>query len=300
MKLKTSEFDTETTGLNPETCKILSLGFIHNILNLDIDKNDIMKVTKDEEERFYTLINWRLLEDGSFHNFSIPQVTIDIHGITDNEMIKNGIHPLLAFNNLYESLKNFENIDNQKFDIICAFNLPFDVNMMRSNLIFLLDYYSKVKIENNEIKFNGNTYDLTLLTNNIKDLLSIFTKKTKEDGLRRIVDENKENSNIYFIDSLIIDRIFHFMDDDFNKIHHNLEDVGLRYGLGKNQDAHNAMGDTIRLVDVLQKQIEECYNNHGGLLVNTQEFENRLLNKYINDSKRFDKEQLDYFGEKWG
>ena len=296
MKLRVSEFDTETTGLKPGSCYILSLGFIHNVFDLTENKDKKLNVTNEKEVRFYNLINWRLLEDSSFKNFSIPQATIDVHGITDEEMVKNGIHPLIAFNNLYKSFFDFEN-ENGRLDIICAFNLPFDVNMMRSNIIFLLNFYLKSEhcVQNNEFIYNGETYDMTELLSNLQKLLDLFTKHTKKDGLRTVVDEEKSNSYVYFIDSLIIDRIFHYMDDDFNKIRHNLEDVGLRYGLGENKDAHNAMGDTIRLVDVFRYQIAECHDK--GITVNSKDFENRLVNKYINECKRFEKEQLDYFGE---
>ena len=287
-------FDTETTGLKPQSCHVLTLGFVNVTFEVEFtnDNADEIKVNIINQEKFYSLSNWRLVE--KFSNLCIPQATIDVHGITDEEMVKNGIHPLVSFSELYEFLKDYE-ARNGHLDIICAFNLPFDINMIRSNLLFLIDYYTvnslTPNLESNRVKY----------LQNCNSLLRLFTKTTMTDphDKRRTivnVDNCVDNLATFFVDSLVIDRIFHYH-DDFNKISHNLEEVGLRYGLGSNQNAHNAMADTERLVLVFQKQLEELYNEQNKLTVTNQTFENRLINKFINDNNRWKTKQLDYFGE---
>lgn len=253
-------FDTETTGLKPEIHHIISLGFI------------FWDSETGKMERFYQLLNWGLI----FPQFSIPESTIQVHGITNEFLRRNGVHPVKAFAQLYDFIYDNCIEDGGGFDHCVAFNLPYDQNMVRSNLQYLVENVHKfVCASNYQEEFDDDA-------NKCGMLLEIFTKDPDH------LDENP----ILFIDSLIIDRIFHF-DDDFNKVHHNLEEVGLRYGLGANQDAHNAMGDTERLVKVYEKQLEEL--SSLGISVD-QKFETRLVNKYVNDNLKYDKKQLDYYG----
>lgn len=264
-------YDTETTGLNPEKSYIISLGFI------------FFDSETKETKRFYQLVNWKKV----FPNFNIPESTIAVHGITNEELSAKGIHPKNAFSNLFDFIlengyKDYKDHNNHIIDLNVAFNLPYDQNMMISNLKFL------TKLEgggdNNNRGNNSNIEDV-YIDSKLENLLSIFTKTYD--------NQSEVKNDILFIDSLVIDKIFHF-DDDFNKVRHSLEEVGLRYDLGKNLYAHNAMGDTERLLLVFQKQMEEL--NSLDVEIN-QKFENRLINKYINDGKIYSKKQLDYLGE---
>lgn len=218
--------------------------------------------TKEVKE-FYELINWKNI----LSNFYIPEDTIKVHKITEEFMEKEGLSPLQSMSNFYNFIKNF--IKDDVLDACVAFNLPYDLNMFISNIKYLKQYCENFDILDDDYS-------------NICNLLNLFSKS-----------ENSEN-NTLFIDSLIIDQIFHF-EVDGEKVRHDLDSVGQRYGLLSDPNAHNAIADTRRMFEVFKVQLNEIKEKN--IELNT-EFENRLFKKYKRNQDLWKKkDSLDYFGQ---
>lgn len=211
-------FDVETTGLNPRKSFILSIGAI-------LAKVDYDKATNIENKEFYGLINWKLINK----NFEIPEDTVKVHGLTQELLDKEGKHPVHLFGSFYDFLKE------NPIDIFCAFNLGYDQNMFRSNLLFMEDYLEK----------HINEYDIEFYEK-IKNLSNMFKKA--------YIDE-KVNKSIFF-DSMTYDKIFHFEVDGV-KVKHGLDAVGRRYNIPSDPNAHNAIADTRRLYEIFKIQLKE-------------------------------------------
>ena len=251
-------FDVETTGLKPEKDYTISIGV------------DMYNNITNKKENFYELLNWKLLN--GFKNFEIPEDTIKVHGITNEIMMKDGLNPIVVYSHLLNFILNFiKDSESKNMDVIVAFNLPFDLNMTKYNLKFLIDYCN-----------DTNNYE------NIKPYVDLVP------DLKELYDLFSKNDKNFFIDSLIVDRIFHF-EVEGEKVHHNLRDVGLRYGLEEDQNAHNAMSDTDRMLDIYKCQLNEIYER--GLSID-QKFEDRLKKKYdrIQTVVYKKKQSLDYLG----
>lgn len=248
-------FDVETTGLKPEKSFILSNGAI--IYNTE---------TKEISE-FYEVLNWKKIFG---NNFTIPEDVIKIHGITDEIMIKEGIHPLESMSNFYKFI-----IKNCNFvDVFVAFNIPFDLNMYVSNLKYLNEKYNVLK--------ESVTPEEILYVNNTNILLESIIKDSSSNSFKSL-----------FIDAMIIDQIFHF-EHDGEKVKHNLDNVGNRYLLFPDENAHNAIADTRRMLEIFKFQIKEI--KEKGLELN-QIFEDRLIKKYDRNQAYWGKtkaQSLDY------
>lgn len=251
-------FDVETTGLNPRKSHVISNGAI------------LYNTVSGETSEFYEVLNWK----NEVPNFSIPADTISVHGISEEIMQEEGIDPLQSFSNFYNFIDSFiqksiENGGSNKLDVCVAFNLPFDLNMYKSNLLYLNKKYC-----NNLMLANENT-------SNIVKLLDLFSKDYDEQS----------NDKPLFIDSLIIDQIFHF-EVDGEKVKHDLDSVGNRYGFESDPNAHNAIADTRRTLNVFKIQLEEI--KEKGLELDSQ-FEQRLIKKYNRIQEYYKKKSsLDY------
>lgn len=249
---KTMLFDVETTGLKPESSNILSIGAVI------IDREN-----KEPDKEFYAVLDWSDL----ISNFYIPEDTISVHGIDLNRMKKEGKRADLAFIDFFKFIEDNTGFGSESIlKSVVAFNLSFDMNMIRANLLSVLK----------------NRYSDNIQS--ISSLLKIFTK-----------DENDE---VLFIDSMTYDRLFNFEVDGV-KVRHNIEDVGRRYGLEENEDAHNALEDTKRLAELYKLQLSEM-KERG--LEEDSDLERRLINSYNRHQERFGKgrKYLDYLGLKVG
>lgn len=220
-------YDTETTGLDPRKSFVLSLGAI------------MYDDQTGETDEFYRMLNWNELEVGDFSQH-ISEDAFRVNGIS-NEMLKhNGISPIQVFSEFYDFLvSNLKSNDIKKSLNVCtAWNAPFDHNMLKSNLMFLQQY-------NRDFKTDGyNAYK-------VSELADAFTKSYRSSN-----NDNK----ILFIDSMLIDRIYHDTDASGNKLRHSLQAVGERYGIKEDENAHNAIADTRRLLEIwkiLQKEMQD-------------------------------------------
>ena len=255
-------FDVETTGLKPGKSYIVSNGVL-------IYNTETGKVSK-----FYEVLNWKMI----FPSFSIPEEVIKIHGISDEIMVNEGIHPLKSMSNFYKFIKDF--VADGMVDVFVAFNLPFDLNMYMSNLKYLNEKYS-----NSMNIVCGENYEDS---ENIVNLLGMITKGSNYSG------DGAKNS--LFIDSMIIDQIFHF-EFDGEKVRHHLDAVGNRYGLFSDPNAHNAMADTERMFKIFKIQMEEIAEK--GLALD-ETFEARLIKKYDRNQAYWGKskdQSLDYLAK---
>ena len=254
-------FDTETTGLNPKKSFILSIGAIM----YDSKTNNISE--------FYKVLNWKQI----MSNFYIPEDTIKIHGLTQDILDKEGEHPLKVMSDFITWIDDFVHSEdlNSNLDAIVAFNIPFDLNMMISNLKYLNEIYCP-NFEH-DFKFESNS----------KNLLYLLTRKYHEDI----------GSHPLIIDSLLIDRIFHF-EVDGEKVSHNLQAVGERYNIPEDPNAHNAIADTRRTLKVFKIQLEELKEKNIDI---NQDFETRLIKSFnrVQEYRGWNKkaDAVDYLAE---
>ena len=266
-------FDVETTGFKPQKDPILSIGAI-----LWNDKFDTT-------EEFYRLLDWTRVPGV---NLVIPESSISVHGITLETLRtdQHAYHPVSVFLQMSRWVKETVPEEDRGLHVINAFNSQFDVNMVRADLQWVLNRYVR---EEGPGGGYGDIDDISLTSEDIAALEMLYSAFTKREV------DGVPNGGVLFIDSMTLDRILHFEEDGI-KLTHNLEDVGLRYGLDPNEHAHNAMYDTRRLADVLKKQIEELHEM--GLTVD-QKLEDRIFRKYHRDAVRWgksEKEGEDYYG----
>lgn len=239
--------DTETSGLNPKKSFIISLGAVHYN-----DKND-------SQDEFYHLCNWKLI----YPNFTANS-TYHIHKITDEELQCYGLHPLDFFAKFYDFI-----IKNNYFDVLVAFNIPFDLNILMSNLLNL----------------SQNTKESSEQIEKIDELITL---------LRQCGNEKRK---FYVYDCMIYDRIFHF-EVNYRKPKHNLEDVGLRYGIPIDEFAHNSLADAKRTLQIYKNQLQELKQNN--ITINAH-LEQRFVKQFERNKDRWHKrntyENINYFAK---
>ena len=259
-------FDVETTGFDYNKSFILSIGAILY--------NDEVDVTSE----FYGLLNWLTVPAIKWNGTG----AVDVHGITEEVLQNdpNSAPPLVTIERMKQWLSNFMDQvapggepKQRSVQVLVAHNSSFDINMMRSNLMWLHNRY---------IGNDRPEEDLTEVTLNQKDsldmILRLFTRNT---------------SSAMLIDTLMFDRIFHFEEDGI-KLHHDLEEIGNRYGFGANEKAHDALCDTRRLLKIYMKMLEEM--NGKGIKLDA-EFEQRLASKWKRERERYGKKaKEDYWG----
>lgn len=244
-------FDTETTGLNPET----DLAFENGVILWDSETNKI--------KEFNQLINWKKI----YSKFTTAP-TYHIHHISDERVEEEGLHPLDSYSQFYKTINDFGHVD-----ILCAFNTAFDLNFYIANLKCLISYYSKNQEEDEEI------------LNKLDDCENLLKMLTSRD-----------NHLIY--DCMLYDRLYHF-EVDYVKVKHNLNDVGLRYNIPEDPNAHNALADTKRTFKIYQLQLKELYENDVDV---DKHLEFRFEKQYARDkakyaaNKKKNSKDLDYFG----
>lgn len=264
-------FDVETTGLKYNKDYVLSKGAI--LLNQESGRTS----------EFYELFDWTMVED---INFSIPEESIEIHGIDEYILIssENSYHPVKTISHLHRWIEDFMDENDEKdrsINGIVAFNSSYDISMMRSNLQWLSNKYP-VNEEPGGGYEDENISLSSLDIDRLNYILSLFTKY--------------ENGPL-FIDSRMIEVIFNFEKDGI-KLRHNLEEVGLRYGLGENEQAHHAIYDVRRLVEIFKRQLDLLESKS---IVMDKKFETRLAKKWQRENERFrNRGDEDYYGLKVG
>ena len=277
-------WDTETTGLDPSKAFIISNGSV-------LWNSETGKVSE-----FYEELNWFLILG---KNFTIPQATIDVHGITEEALQRNGIDPVTSMSNFYKWIKDF--CGDEKLNVCAAFNLPYDLNMFKSNLLLMVNvlkkrFYSNVDGSINENLSIENCEDENIKTRlqefeNVEKLLDLFSRSGDTYNIET------ESNKPLFIDSLIIDQIFHF-EVDGEKVPHNLDAVGNRYGFPTDPNAHNAIYDTRRTFEVFKLQLKELKEEHNIDILNPS-FEARLKRRYDRNQDYWKKSNgLDYFANR--
>ena len=220
-----------------------------------------------EVNKFYNLLNWKIILGDKF----TTQPTQHIHKISDEELIKDGIDPIDAFSDFYDFIHKYGG-----FEVAVAFNIAFDHNFYLSNFMYILDNIT-------ETRENCDKLD------KIQKLKDIFYKTYDLD----------DKNNIIFFDSMIYDRLYHF-EVDYVKVHHNLNDVGLRYNIPEDINAHNALADTERTLKIFKLQLEEMKENNIEI---DRHLEIRMIKKYIRDQAKYasskrknNSDNLDYLG----
>lgn len=256
-------FDVETTGFDYKSEFVISIGAI------------LWNDQDDSYDEFYELLDWTQVPD---IDFKIPESSFKVHGINVEtlKMDEHSYHPAYTIVHMYEWVQRFvSDRDDKCIGGIVAFNSSFDVNMMRSNLQWLANKY--VCEEGPGGGYHGEIDMTTLDIERLNHILAVFTKR----------------NSILFIDSMTLDRIFHYEEDGI-KVLHNLEDVGNRYGLDPNEHAHNAMYDTRRLADVFKMQIKEL--KQMGIPMDG-ELEKRIVHRWNIDQKNHgNHRKSDYYG----
>lgn len=257
-------YDTETTGLDPKKSAVLSLGAI------------LYDTETKESKEFYRVFDWTSLE---LISFEIPEAVSKINGITIEYLKENGISPIKGFCEFYEFLINNLSDVNENLDIVSAWNLPFDLNMIKSSLLFLRQY-------NKDYRTDAKS------SHQINRLIDIFTKNYRKNNVNHIL----------FIDPRILDKIYHPVDKDGNKLSHAQNAVSDRYGLKKNENAHNAIYDTRTLLEIWKIQYEELKSLNVSY---NSDLEDVCIIEYKNLQEEYKKKQgdnhysnneLDYFG----
>ena len=272
-------FDVETTGFKYDKDFVLSIGAV--LLNDDLGLS--RPITKD----FYTFLDWT----------QVPLIlwrgcgAVDVHGITE-ERLKNSpmsCHPVNAISKFVQFVSEFmDELDaqgvhtNRNVHAIVAHNSSFDVNMIRATLLFLQKRYATAGGTSLfDVKSGEAVQDVTFPQEDVYNL---------EKAVKLFC---KETSSAFFVDTLMIDRIFHFEEDGI-KLSHDLESIGLRYGLGENEEAHDALADTRRLKDIFLHHLQELA--HMGIQLD-KDFESRLAFKWKREKERFRENGTeDYFG----
>lgn len=258
-------YDTETTGLDPHISFIISLGAIVN----------------EDSNKFYSLINWkRINEKFSCEKGSAAVANaFSVHKITDAEL-QEAPHPIKAFSDFYSFIMRCTN--NEPLDCMCGFNITYDQNMMMSNLKFLSNFIEKLD------SFNTNDFDENDAENCLK--LQIMFEKSYN---------NVDNKTIFY-DCMVYDMIYHY-EVNFEKVKHNLNDVGLRYGFPEDENAHNALSDVERTLKIFLKQMEEL--DAEGITID-QNLEDRFIRVYNRNKEKYNanrtnikpENNLDYLG----
>lgn len=229
-------FDTETNGLRSKVDNAISIGgtFWNNQKEYVVGNGDF--------ERF---LNWKLIKK----NFTIPEDTIKVHGITMEILEAKGENPVKVYIDLYDCLISYQ------VEIINGFNLPFDLNMVYGDLDELIGL------------------GLDTVDRKLQKLLDLLTK-----------DKFNGENNLLFIDSLIIDRIFRATVDGL-KVRHSLADATSHYQI-VNEGAHDALFDTHATVQLVYKQIQDL-GSRG--IEFDDDLENRLIRKYIRSQEYYKK-----------
>ena len=158
--------DTETTGLipmNKNTKKIFEPEFLKEYEKARLVSICLILCDSDgiEKKRYYEIIKP--------NNFIIPQVVIDIHGITNEIAQEDGKDIMTIFENIKEYITDSS--------IIVAHNILFDINILLSELIRNEQFY---------------------LINEIKKKTHICTVK-----LTRYLDDKKRYKKLSFVYNML-------------------------------------------------------------------------------------------------
>jgi len=250
-------FDTETCGLRYGKDPILSVGAV------------LWDDVTDRKEEFYELWDWTRIP--GFH-LVIPEQVSSINGITVESLQADPLafHPVKAAAHLYRWLLDSLPEERWVLNGLVAWNSPFDINMMRSNLQWLVQQYP---LESERLAADGFADPITQQdVESLHNLLDLFTRF-----------RNGKPGNVLFVDALCLDRILHFEEDGI-KCRHDLESAGARYGLDPNQHAHNAIYDTLRLAAIFQCQLEELRKLHISM---DADLERRIERKFVHHASQY-------------
>lgn len=245
--------DTETNGFVYSQHSVISIG------------SKYWDDVSDKTEEQYLVLNWWLLDKG----WKLQKDALDVHGLTKETIEQEGEHPLFAMSHMWQAMKRFAQESGKgRFDVFVAHNSPFDLNMLRSTLTGLLQV-----IQNGGIKL---TPELQPAYMDCMALNDFLTRSGLEEGNAPLV-----------IDTVTLDRIMHYEVDGV-KVRHDLESIGLRYGLGANEHAHDAMYDTRRLFDIWKILLSEL--KEQGVPLNSA-LEGRLVRKWDRLKEQYGKKR---------
>lgn len=197
--MKVLLLDTETNGLKRDKDFVLSIG----ALIYDTKSKEVI-------DRLYTVLDWTQVTD----QIQIEQYITEINGFTIEKIKEEGIHPLESFDLLYDFMVKNEAL---RFQILGAFNLPFDYGILKSNALTI-----------NHKVFN--------LLNREYRHLSNF-----------VLFDSCHYDRMYHSG----------FNEDGTVIRHNMAAVGERYEIEDNGMAHNALADVEYLLEIFKKQFEE-------------------------------------------
>ena len=216
-------FDTETTGLNPFEDYIVSLAYeIYN---------DSEKLSSG-----YFILDWtKLVPD-----FKIKEAAYKINKISMDDVKNYGISPIIVFNSIYNDISSaMKQTKSNRINMI-AYNLPFDIGMMRANILRAI-YAITTHNPDDSYEKTAESYDDSVA------LMTIFNK---------FFDRNYYSDNFH-VPSRYIDALQLFACLHPDSIYHRMQDALKYYHIEDNENAHNAKYDVMSLVKIVEKQLEE-------------------------------------------
>lgn len=169
-------FDTETTGLprsrllNPMVFHLWPHIVQFSYIIYDTETNNVMKI-RDFIIR---------MPKGVI----IPDDSIQIHGITNEISKSSGVDICLAFEDFFEDIK--------RVDQVVGHNIVFDLNMLKIELLRIIDRQSSTKEEEDKKLFYKNIlYEITYVTNfrctmqETTEYCNLLTKGKKGDTYKK-------------------------------------------------------------------------------------------------------------------
>ena len=257
--------DTETNGLKFERHHAIQIAIVMG--RKECSKTEYKPELIDRQD-FEVFIDWRCLEP----NFFISKETTEVHGIREQDL-DGAPDPITAYSMCYEFIKNY--LGEDSLHIINGFNVTFDLNMIITDLKELVQIIDRENIYTDEAI-------------NVRRLLDVFYNQYSSDSGAQLINgkvmQTKKLGTLV-IDSIMIDRVFHETDENGVRLRHSLEDCSRRYGMPLDDNAHNALSDTIQTMETFNKQFNELYEmaletGDLNLLPVNKKLEERLMRKY--------------------
>lgn len=135
-------FDIETTGLFiRERNKKVDFKNLNNFDNCRIVSISWIIIETDNTDNIIEKKNYYIKPD----NFNVPQESINIHGLTNEFLLLNGI----SVHNVFEKLIDIFSTNTKNYIIhIVSHNINFDINVLKSEL-YRYNYFNLLNIVEN-------------------------------------------------------------------------------------------------------------------------------------------------------